>query len=149
MNIVRWVVRFLPAGKVIHSKYYKRLKKGAHKFSVLIYKYYFLSDGSRMGSTMSWHWPLNSTNSAASNFQPLESMPEIPSNNSSNSISGSTKPLLGETLSMPLLPNYHFSVENNTVVMENTGGGNENASPLQGNLLTGGIFESGAYGVPS
>ena len=33
--------------------------------------------------------------------------------------------------------------------MENTGGGNENTSPLQGNLLTGGIFESGAYGVPS
>jgi len=95
------------------------------------------SDGSRMGSTLSWHWPLNSTNSAASNFQPLESMPEIPSNNGSNSISGSsnstsgsTKPLLGETLSMPLLPNYHFSVENNTVVMENTGGGNEN-TPLQ------------------
>ena len=89
-----------------------------------------------MGSTLSWHWPLNSTNSAASNFQPLESMPEIPSNNNSNSISGSTKPLLGETLSMPLLPNYHFSVENNTVVMENTGGGNEN-TPLQGNLLRG------------
>lgn len=89
-----------------------------------------------MGSTLSWHWPLNSTNSAASNFQPLESMPEIPSNNSSNSISGSTKPLLGETLSMPLLPNYHFSVETNTVVMENTGGGNEN-TPLQGNLLRG------------
>jgi hypothetical protein len=89
-----------------------------------------------MGSTLSWHWPLNSTNSAASNFQPLESMPEIPSNNNSNSISGSTKPLLGETLSMPLLPNYHFSVENNTVVMENTRGGNEN-TPLQGNLLRG------------
>ena len=33
--------------------------------------------------------------------------------------------------------------------MENTGGGNENTSPLQGNLLTDGIFETGAYGVPS
>jgi len=84
------------------------------------------SDGSQMGSTLSWHWPLNSTNSA-SNFQPLESMPEIPSNsNGNNSISGQTKPLLGETLSMPLLPNYHFSVENNTVVMDNNARGNEN-----------------------
>jgi len=52
-------------------------------------------------------------------------MPEIPSNNNNGSHSltsgsGSTsKPLLCETLSMPLLPNY-FSVENNgTLVMEN------------------------------
>ena len=52
-------------------------------------------------------------------------MPEIPSNNNNGSHSltsgsGSTsKPLLSETLSMPLLPNY-FSVENNgTLVMEN------------------------------
>jgi len=84
------------------------------------------SDGSQLISNLSWHWPQNSTGSTAStSFQPLESMPEIPSNNNNGSHSltsgsGSTsKPLLSETLSMPLLPNY-FSVENNgTLVMEN------------------------------
>jgi len=63
------------------------------------------ADGSHMNSSLSWHWSPNST---TSNFQPLESMPEMPQNN--QTISGS-KPLLSETLSMPLLPNY-FSVEN-------------------------------------
>jgi len=83
------------------------------------------TDGSQLASNLSWHWPPNSAGNAASpNFQPLESMPENPSNNNGShsltSTSGSpSKPLLSETLSMPLLPNY-FSVENNgTLVMEN------------------------------
>jgi len=79
------------------------------------------SDGSQMTSNLSWHWPPNTTGNAAStNFQPLESMPEIISSNNNTLNSGSgSKPLLSETLSMPLLRNY-FSVENNgTLVMEN------------------------------
>jgi len=53
-------------------------------------------------------------------------MPEMPQNNNNNTttISGS-KPLLSETLSMPLLPNY-FSVENTEKYenhhIQNTGG---------------------------
>lgn len=49
----------------------------------------------------SHHQPPSSATNASSNFQPLESMPEILG-----------KPLLGETLSMPLLQNY-LSIDSN------------------------------------
>lgn len=94
------------------------------------------SDGSQMTSNLSWHWAQNTGGSTATtNFQPLESMPEMPSNNNNGSHSltsnSTSKPLLSETLSMPLLPNY-FSVENNgSLVMEN---GTESLGKNQNNL---------------
>ena len=83
--------------------------------------YFLFPDGSHMNSSLSWHWSPNST---SSNFQPLESMPEMPQNNNNATTISGSKPLLSETLSMPLLPNY-FSVENTekyeTHHIQNTG----------------------------
>merc|ERR1711902_388992 len=52
------------------------------------------TDGSQLASNLSWHWPPNSAGNASNN-------------NGSHSLTSCSpsKPLLSETLSMPLLPN--------------------------------------------
>ena len=64
-----------------------KLRFNKSRFSCLIS--FFFTDGNT-SLRPNWPWP-----SRSPNFQPLESMPELPN----------SKPLLSETLSMPLLQN--------------------------------------------